>query len=165
MTPSARIIKAAFSADGKQFYIVSADGKARIWNADSTAKPRVWDLTADDIAERRADIAADATLLVTGGIFPLGPAGILAIWDIASGKCKQKLDIPPVTSVAIGAQGNVLVAGDYECGIATIDLKTGRFVKGSRDDASVRLVAISHNERLVAANLMPGFRRKDIEGR
>jgi WD40 repeat protein len=135
----AEVTDVAFSPDGISFVSSDADGTVRIWDASSGEQQREL-LKAHDEAEVWAvAFSPDGGTIASGG-----EDGAIRLWDAPTGQLRQQLvpgrqrgstrtsrDAVPITSLAFGRDGALLVAGADDGAARFWDVADGALLAGA----------------------------------
>jgi WD40 repeat protein len=168
---SATVHSIAFSPDGKRLASGSSDKSVRLW--DTATGERILTLTQPDqmvSGQRHRGIpgmvfcvafSPDGALLASGGGDGVGEYGEVVLWDLPSGKLRQRLlgsGEKQVWAVAFSPDQKLLVSGQTDGTIKLIDVSTGAITRQWSAMAQLRSLAISPDGSVLATGL-----RKDVK--
>lgn len=137
--------KITFSPDGHT--IAANDGDTiKLWDVNSNGEPR----ELHTLGERRASAPAfshDGFRVAAGG-----GSNVVTIWDVASGRAQQTLDLRNVKSVAFSPDGQAIVTGGDGGVIKLWDVSNGRELQTLEGHSGrVNAVAYSPDGRTIAS--------------
>ena len=133
----------AFSPDGLALVSGPGDPAARPWEMPDDALFRA-------VHERREEVRT-LTFSSDGGTIAVGTREGVRLWDMPDGELRAVLRHPDVGAAVFSASGQVIVTGGHDRRVRAWDAQRGEAIWDDDAGLSVRSVACSPDERLLAS--------------
>ncbi len=142
------LLRAVFSADGKQMYVNSADNTLQAWDVERGSQYRV--LKGHDAPSTSLAISPDSKLLASAS-----DDHTVRIWDAQTGTALKTLKSHATTleAVAFSRDGKLLASGDTNHIIKLWDVGSGALMRTITDTRFIKSLSFSVDaSQLIVAN-------------